>query len=119
VLHRGRNLGRRRRAARHSTVARPPSFANATRFHEGVVIGLKPNEIPTSLERDEEVLTLSYSPNRANDGVGGGSLTVSLQHINVIDSADMLDEALCSSRREKKVQIFIRSNSNAVKAAMG
>lgn len=45
-------------------------FANAARYHSGGVVGLRPNEVPTILERGEEVLTRS-DPRHRNNGGGG------------------------------------------------
>jgi len=65
------------------------------------------------------VLTRSDARHRSNGGGAGAQPIVHLKNVNVIDSADMLDQALMSPRGEKKMLNFIRSNSNAVKSALG
>lgn len=114
-LHSGGVVGR------HGTptTGRPAWFSNAARYHTGGVAGLAPNEIPAILQRGEEVLTRSDPRHRDNGGGAGVSPIVNLKNINVIDSADMLDQALMSPRGEKRMLNFIRSNSNAVKSALG
>ena len=47
---------------------------NATRYHSGGIAGLRPNEVPTILERGEEVITKSDVRHRMNGGIESGGV---------------------------------------------
>lgn len=58
----------------------PLAFSNAVKYHGGGIAGLRPNEVPTILERGEEVLTAS-DPRHRNNAAGK---TV----VNIIDQRE-------------------------------
>ena len=53
------------------------AFAGAPRLHGGGLAGLKPNEVPTILERGEEVLTRNDPRHRFNGGGRGVTVNIS------------------------------------------
>ncbi len=53
--------------------ASPSWFANAQRFHEGGLPGLRPNEVAAVLEKGEEVLTRDDPRHVLNGGGAGGA----------------------------------------------
>ena len=95
-------------------------FANAVRYHTGGIAGLKPNEVPAVLERNEEVLTRDdprHILNGGGAGAGGGSTNVKV--VNMIDSGEFVSEGLNSTVGEKAILNFMRNNRSAVKSALG
>ncbi len=96
-------------------------FANAVRYHGGGIAGLKPGEVPSILERGEEVLTRDDPRHVANGGKGGGggSQPVNVKNVNVFDSADVLNQALADVAGQKVLLNFVRSNRSAFRGAMG
>lgn len=97
-------------------------FANAMRLHGGGIAGLKPNEVPTILEKNEEVLTRD-DPRHILNGGGGNSAGAanppSWKIINAIDSTSVLSEAMSSAQGEKVVFNFFRANKSALKQILG
>jgi len=99
----------------------PASFAGAMRYHSGGIAGLRPNEVPTILERNEEVLTTSDPRHAFNMGKGGGSGGArggSIKIVNALNSEDLVSEGLSSRRGEQAVLNVIRSNSSVVKGVL-
>ena len=99
----------------------PLWFAGAMRYHGGGIAGLKPNEVPTILERGEEVLTQEDPRHRANGGLnpqqGGGP--VNLKVINALDAGDMVEQGLNSKAGERAILNFMRNNPGAMRQALG
>ena len=95
----------------------PGWFSNAFRYHSGGIAGLKPNEVPSILERGEEVLTTSDPRHRMNGGMGGESKGVTV--INTFEPAEFISKALGVPEGEKAILNFMRVNSRAVKSAIG
>ena len=96
-------------AGRRSSV---PSyvFENAPRYHNGGVAGLAPDEVPTVLKRNEEVLTENDPRHRFNGGgMGQGGVTNEVSIINTIDSESVV--AAGANTRAGRQSIF-----NAIKA---
>jgi hypothetical protein len=93
-------------------------FSGAMRFHNGGIPGLKPNEVPTILERNEEVLTRGDPRHVLNGGKGGGK-DAGTTVVNVFDPNDFLDRALASDVGRKLMLNFVSSNPGAIKAAIG
>lgn len=95
----------------------PAVFAGATRYHNGGLAGLAPNEVPAILLRNEEVLTEDDPRHRKNGGLsqGGGSMKV----VNVFDPADALERGLATESGERVFFNFFRTNAGAFKAMLG
>jgi tape measure domain-containing protein len=100
-----------------SRTASPAWFANATRYHSGGVAGLKPNEVPTILEKGEEVLPAS-DPRHVNNG-GGSAPAQSVKIVNAIDAGSFVSAGVEDVQGQKAILNFIRANSSAVKGALG
>lgn len=103
-------------------VASPDWFRNARRMHTGGIVGLKPNEVPTILEENEEVLTTSDPRHAFNGGGAGGQVVVpapNVKIINAIDAADMVSQGLNTTVGEKAILNLVRNNPGAFKQAMG
>jgi uncharacterized protein (TIGR02594 family) len=64
VFHGGGIAG----SANRARAVSPLWFTAAVRYHSGGIAGLRPNEVPTILERGEEVLTRSDARHRFNGG---------------------------------------------------
>ena len=94
-------------------------FANAVRYHTGGIAGLKPNEVPAVLEKNEEVLTRDDPRHIMNGGGAGSGGPTSVKVVNMIDSGDFVSEGLNSPVGEKAILNFMRNNRSAVKSALG
>lgn len=89
-------------------------FANAERFHGGGLPGLRADEVPSILQKGEEVLAKDSPRNILNGGASGN-----MKIINAIDSPSFLSEALGSATGERVFLNHVRANSAAVKRALG
>lgn len=94
------------------------AFAGAVRYHSGGIAGLKPNEVPTILERGEEVLTENDPRHRNNGGGTSGSSPMQVKIVNTIDSASVLNEALNSQIGQKTLVNAIRANKSSIKSVL-
>lgn len=92
-------------------------FANAVRYHDGGIAGLKPGEVPTILKKGEEVLTADDPRHVANGGgaATGGDTTV----INAVDPVSFVEAAMKQAPGRKVVLNFLRANQGAVRQALG
>ena len=95
------------------------AFANAQRFHDGGLPGLKSNEVPTILERGEEVLTADDPRHINNVGAGGGGQPVVLQPQLTFDTVDAVQNALARPEGTQVMMGFFRANKGAIKATLG
>lgn len=93
----------------------PAWFANAMRYHNGGIAGLRPNEVPAILERGEEVLTRNDPRHVANGGAGQANVKV----VNAIDSGSFISHGMNTDVGQQAILNFISANSNAVKSALG
>jgi hypothetical protein len=92
----------------------------APRYHNGGIVGLRPNEMAAVLERGEEVLTRSDPRHRYNGGGGvGSSEPSSIKVVLPMDSADMLQHMLADTRGQRVILGHINQNQGAWRAAMG
>lgn len=94
-------------------------FQHAVRYHRGGIAGLRPDEVPTILQRGEEILTRGDTRHRANGGGAGGSNPGGVTVVNTFDPADALERALRSPQGEKVLFNFVRENPEAFKASIG
>jgi hypothetical protein len=99
----------------------PAVFAGAARFHEGGIPGLKANEVPTILKKNEEVLKENDPRNVLNGGKSGAGQQAAspTKIVNAIDSASFLSAALDTAAGEKLIMNFIKANPKAVRTAIG
>lgn len=77
---------------------------------------MKPNEVPTILERGEEVLTRKDPRHQYNQGSGNQQTSVKI--VNAIDSSSIVSEGLNSAQGQKAIINFIRANKSQVKAVL-
>lgn len=98
----------------------PAMFAAALRYHNGGIIGLKPDEVPTILQRQEEVLTTADPRHRFNGGLIGGreAPPTPIKIVNTFDREEAARQLLTTRSGEKAILNFISANSRAVKAAL-
>lgn len=117
VKHNGGIAGRSDNGNGTRTVS-PLVFAGAQRFHEGGLPGLKPNEVPTILEKGEEVLT-EGDPRHIANGGGAAAAPVNVQNNIMFDSAGVVADGMSRPEGRKAFLTFIQANKGAVKAALG
>jgi hypothetical protein len=100
-------------------------FDNARKMHGGGIVGLSPDEVPTILKRNEEVLTESDSRHAFNGGKGpwgardGSPSHSPIKVVNAFDPADVLKHALQDEVGQKVLINHVRQNSGALNAALG
>jgi Tape measure protein len=99
----------------------PGVFASARRMHTGGIAGLMPNEVPTILQRGEEVLDASNPRHIANQGGGGPSQppVVNLKNINAFSYEEVMTQALNTTPGQQAFVNFVRQNQRAVRSALG
>ena len=117
VAHQGGVIG----ASGISRKVSPSVFAGATRYHSGGVAGLRPGEVPTILQRGEEVLTRGDPRHIFNGGgqTAGGTTEVTPRIVNAIDGASFMEEALKDKRGQETVLNYIQANRSTVRGALG
>lgn len=98
--------------------ASPSWFANAVRYHQGGIAGLKPGEMPAVLKVGEEVLT-ENDPRHIRNGGGKSSGGGSTKVVNMFDAASFLSESLSAVIGEEAILNYVRANPGAFKQAMG
>lgn len=93
-------------AGRTRTVS-PAWFDNAVRYHGGGIAGLKPNEVPTILEKNEEILTAEDPRHMFNNKGGSGE---GIRNILAFNDEDIAN-ALASSSGEKVMLTYLKRNA--------
>jgi tape measure domain-containing protein len=93
-------------------------FNNAPSYGGQGVIGLKSNEYPTILKRNEEVLTENDPRNAMNGGEGGGQPAPNTTVINVFNEQDLVEAALSSPAGDKLLINRIKNNSSSIKQVL-
>ena len=92
-------------------------FANAPRYHGGGIAGLAPDEYPTILKKNEEVLTANDPRNVMNGGSGQAQQNIKI--MNMIDSGSVISEGLASEPGSKAIFNFMRANRTGLKQILG
>lgn len=115
VSHAGGVVGRGT-GTRTRTVS-PFVFAGAQRYHGGGLPGLRASEIPTILEKGEEVLSRDDPRNILNGGSaaggGGGS-----QRFVLVDDRARMAEAMAGAEGEQVTLLHLRKNIPTLKQWM-
>lgn len=94
--------------------ANPGWFSNATRLHNGGIAGLKPNEVPTILEKGEEVLTRN-DPRHALNGSGGqGKGGMQINQFIALDPEDLADSIASTPSFSRNLMTIIRAERRQV-----
>lgn len=103
-------------ASNQTRTVSPAWFANALRYHGGGIAGLKPNEVPSILERGEEVLTRDDPRHRANGGGQGGDRTAIY---NMIDGDSLAQAVMTNPNGRRGIINIIKAEKNQVKTILG
>jgi hypothetical protein len=102
----------------------PAIFANARRYHTGGLPGLKADDIPAILKRNEEVLKEDDPRNVLNGGKAdqngkqSGNLARAIRNILVFDPADIAG-AMASSAGDDVMINFVKRNAQTVRRILG
>lgn len=112
LFHSGGNVSSMRSRSRDVS---PAVFANAPRFHEGTLPGLKPNEVPAILEKSERVQTAAQIKASEQQGVASTAPAPIVKIVNAIDSGQFVQEGLNTSAGEEAFMNRIQSNKQAIK----
>lgn len=118
VAHSGGIAG----ASNRRRMVNPAIFANAMRLHGGGIPGLKANEVPTILERNEEVLTRSDPRHILNGGGASGEgarSPVNVRALNFFDLETLYAEMRNSRVSEESILNVVSNNPAAFNAALG
>lgn len=89
----------------------PLLFANAIRYHSGGIAGLKPDEVPTILQKGEQVIPKGEVGKQAQSDP-------EIKIINMIESSSVLSEGLKSSQGSKAIMNFMRANKSVIKSVL-
>jgi Tape measure protein len=119
VLHGGGIAGQ---AGGMSRSVWPGVFAGARRMHGGGIAGLQPGEVPTILQKNEEVLTESDPRHAFNAGAAGPAPNITVtgpKIVNAFDPGTVMSEGLNTLPGQKAFINFVRQNQRAINSAMG
>lgn len=94
------------------------ALKKAKRFHDGGLPGLKANEVPTILERGEEVLTAD-DPRHVMNGGAGQSAGANTTIINSIDSPSVVEAGLPTKAGTRVLVNTIKANRQQIRTALG
>lgn len=98
-------------------------FANAVRYHNGGIAGLAPNEVPSILERGEEIIRRDDPRHMLNGGgaaaSGGAQPNLDVKIINTIDAGEFVSEGMSTAVGQKAIVNYMRTNRGAVRSALG
>ena len=118
LMHSGGVVG----SANRSMSVNASAFMSAPRYHNGGIAGMQPNEVPTVLQKGEEVLTRNDPRHILNGGRGSQSAQMQPQDIkviNTIDSASVVKEGFASPGTEKIIMNIVKANKNAFNQILG
>lgn len=91
-------------------LANPSWFSNATRYHSGGIAGLKPNEVPTILEKGEEVLTRNDPRHALNGGNGnGGKGPMQFNQYIALDPEDLANSVAGAPSFSRNIMTVLRA----------
>jgi len=97
-------------------------FNNAPRMHTGGVVGLAPDEVPTILQKGEEVLNKNDPRNVMNGGGGAGGTNVSLPGpviYNMLDQDELAQAVMSNPSTGSATVNIIRSKKREIKQILG
>lgn len=101
----------------HTRRVDPSWFAGAPRFHSGGLPGLQPDEVPSILQKGEEVLSRDDPRNILNGG--GASGGPSAYRFVLVDDRAKVAEAMTTPEGEEAVLVNIRRNAPTIKQMLG
>ena len=115
VFHSGGIIGNRASRTREVSTN---WFANAPRFHDGGLPGLKRDEVPAILQKGEQVLSKD-DPNNILNGAGQQSAApaqpMGVKIVNTFDASDVVSQGLSTAAGEQAIINVVRSNRSAIK----
>lgn len=89
-------------------------FAGAQRLHGGGIPGLQADEVPTILQKSEEVLTRDDPRHILNGGGGGGGGGGSNRFV-LVDDRSKVAEAMATSEGENVTMVHLKRNISTIK----
>lgn len=107
VAHSGAVVGQGSNRTRNVS---PMLFAGAPRYHSGGIVGLRPDEYPAILQKNEEVLSKSDPRNVLNGGLMGGNAQPKAQRFVLVDDRSRVAEAMAGSEGEEVTMVHLRKN---------
>jgi tape measure domain-containing protein len=119
VAHSGAVIGSSGGRSRSNVSA--AAFIGATRYHTGGIAGLAPNEVPTVLEKGEEVLTRGDPRHILNMGSQVSNLAsaqATPQRFVLVDDRSQVPQAMASSEGEKVTMVHLKNNLPTLKQWM-
>lgn len=116
VAHSGMVVGQ---GSNRSRSISPTWFANAPRYHSGGLVGLRPDEYPAILQKNEEVLSKSDPRNVMNGGLAarGGAPTMA-QRFVLVDDRSRVAEAMAGAEGEQVTIMHLRKNLPTVRSML-
>lgn len=99
----------------------PALFAGAPRFHDGGFPGLKSDEVPTILQKGEEVLAKNDPDNKLNGGRSGNQSSGSpqTQRFVLVDDRSRIPEAMNTPEGEEAIMVILQRNVSTLKNLVG
>ena len=96
-------------------------FNNAPRMHTGGVVGLAPDEVPTILQKGEEVLNKNDPRNVMNGGAAGNpNVAVAGPTIyNMVDQDDLTQAVMSNPATGPAIVNYNKTNKRQVKQILG
>lgn len=114
VAHSGMVVGQGSDRSRNASGA---WFANAPRYHAGGIVGLRPDEYPAILQKNEEVLSKSDPRNVLNGGGGGAKAAApQSQRFVLVDDRARMAEAMAGQEGEQVTLVHLRNNLPTIRA---
>lgn len=107
-FHTGGHVGR----GGYKRLVPATAFVGAPRYHTGGVAGLKPNEVPSVLQKGEYVATENSPFHPKNAGNGGMNLIVGF------DKEELVQQALNSPEGTKVQLAWMGANKNQIKTVL-
>lgn len=116
AAHNGGVVGSKTTGGMQQRAMNPSWFANAQRFHAGGLPGLKSDEVPTILQKGEQVLSKNNPDNVLNQkqSSSGGYAPQNMRFVFVDDRAKV-PEAMNTAEGESAVLQILRRNAPSVR----
>ncbi len=116
VMHSGGTVGAVRSRMRNVD---PSWFIDAPRYHSGGIAGLAPDEYPTILQKNEEVLAASDPRNVLNGGGKPAQARPSSQRFVLVDDRARMAEAMAGAEGEEVTLVHLRKNLPTLRQWLG
>lgn len=115
VAHSGMVVGQ---GSNRSRNVAPGLFSLAPRYHTGGIVGLRPDEYPAILQKNEEVLSTSDPRNVLNGGMSAGKQTAPSQRFVLVDDRSRVAEAMAGTEGEEVTIMHLRKNIPTLRALL-